>query len=275
MKTILIPTDFSLASMGAAVYGAELAKLTSANLILFHAYHPPLPTAANEFIAMPEWDLDRENLVLLENFTRELRQKVSGNYEITLRVKLGFAVEEIVWAAEDNTVDLIVMGISGSGRLSEFLMGSNTTGVIQKTSIPVLIIPPKASFRKMNDFVFAYDYKAEIASDVLHQLKKFVREFKANLAILNLEKPEEGIGFEKAVNGMLLENALNDLVHTLHFLPKNADIASEMNDFVDSHESDILILVPHRYGVLQRIFHQSVTKHLAFHSHIPILALHD
>lgn len=37
------------------------------------------------------------------------------------------------------------------------------------------------------------------------QLKKFVHEFKANLNILNFEKPEGGIGFEKAVNGMLLE----------------------------------------------------------------------
>ncbi|MBL0047596.1 MAG: universal stress protein [Bacteroidetes bacterium] len=275
MKTILIPTDFSLASMGAAVYGAELAKLSSANILLFHAYHPPLPTAANEFIAMPEWDLDRENLVLLENFARELRQKVVGSYEITCRVKLGFAVEEIIWAGEDNNVDLIVMGISGSGRLSEFLMGSNTTGVIQKTNIPVLIIPPKASFKKMSDFVFAYDYKSEIAKNVLLQLKKFIHDFKANLNILNLEKPEEGIGFEKAVNGMLLENALSDVVHTLHFLPKIADIATEMNDFVDTHESDILIVVPHRYNILKGIFHQSVTKHLAFHSHIPILALHD
>ncbi len=275
MKKILIPTDFSSTALGAAIYGAELAKSISAKIILFHAYHPPLPAAANEFFILPDWDLDKENMALLENFKKEIQANVSGDIEMECAVKLGFAVDEIVGAIEEMKIDFVVMGISGSGRMSEFLMGSNTTGVIQKTRIPVIVVPPKATFKKISSIVFACDYKGEISNAVIHQLKEFVHLFHSKLSVLNLEKPEEGVTIEKAIDGIQLENLLSDTFHTLHFLPKTGDIAAEINDFVSMHDSDLLVIVPHRYKLFQRIFHQSVTKHLSFHSTIPILALHE
>jgi nucleotide-binding universal stress UspA family protein len=275
MKTILVPTDFSETAFGAAVYACELAKAISAKLIFFHAYHPPLPATGAEYGILPDLDLDKENLLLLENFKRDVLKKVDGSLAIECDVKIGFAADEIVVEVEEKKPDLIVMGISGGGRISEFLMGSNTSAVIRRTKIPAIIVPPKTVYKKPSSMVFTYDYKGEVSAKVIASLKNFMHLFKAQLRVLNLEKPEEGVTFEKAVNGIQLENALSTETHTLHFLPNRVDIADEINDFIDSHEADLLVMVPHRHSLLHRLFSKSITQHMAFHSHVPILALHE
>ena len=35
----------------------------------------------------------------------------------------------------------------------------------------------------------------------------------------------------------------------------------------------MLAIIPHRYKLFERIFHKSISKSLAFHTHIPLLAL--
>ena len=275
MKTILVPIDYSNTAMGAAIYASELARAISAKIILFHAYHPPLPTTGAEFGILPDLDLDKENEALLETFKRDLLKRAPGNTNIECTVKIGFAVEEIINAVEEKKPDLIVMGVSGGGMVSEFVMGSNTMGVLRKTAVPMIIVPPRAHFKKIATIVFACDYKGEISIKAISELKKFATLFHAKICVLNLEKPEEGITFEKAVNGIQIEGALNTTEHSLHFLPNRNEIASEMNDFIDSHDAELLVMIPHKHSLLHRLFNQSITKHLAFHSHVPILALHE
>lgn len=275
MKTILVPVDYSETSVGAAIYACELAKLLSAKVTLFHAYHPPIPTSEYDAVLIPDIDLEKENMLLLENFKRDLSKQISLNSNIECEVKIGFAVDEIVTTALEKKVDLVVMGISGGGKVSEYVLGSNTMGVIRKSGVPMIVVPPKATFKKPAVLVFACDYKREVSAKVITSLKEYVHAFGAKLLVLNLEKPSEGVTFEKAVNGIQLENALSTTEHSLHFLPNTGDIADEMNKFIDSHDADLLITVPHHHSLLHRIFNKSITKHLAFHSHVPLLALQE
>ena len=73
---------------------------------------------------------------------------------------------------------------------------------------------------------------------------------------------------------MTIENSLKDTEHTLYF-PASKDTINEINDFADSHQCDWLVMVPHKHKLLSGLFHKSNTKQMAFHTHIPLLALHD
>ena len=276
MKKILVPIDFSETAFGAALYAAEMAQSISAKLILFHAYHPPLPAVGADYGILPDLDLDKENLIQLESFKSNLLKRISALVEMDCAVKIGFAVDEIIGMAAEIKADLIVMGISGGGSISEYVLGSNTTMVTRRAAVPVLIVPPKAKFKIPGKLVFACDYKVEVSSKAIEVLKEFIHLFPARLLVLNLEDAAAGgVSFDKAVNGIQLENALSNIVHTLHFLPKVGDIAEEINDFMATHEADILITIPHRHSLLYRIFNESFTKHLAFHSYLPVLALRE
>ena len=57
-------------------------------------------------------------------------------------VKAGKPIAEIVATAKKDNFDLIIMGTHGHGDLEEIMLGSTANGVIQKSSVPVLIARP-------------------------------------------------------------------------------------------------------------------------------------
>ncbi len=70
MKTILVPIDFSEASINALDYAIEIAKLWQAKLILFHAYH--IPVAPIEAPVVISWDKIEEDCMAA---LREMKKK--------------------------------------------------------------------------------------------------------------------------------------------------------------------------------------------------------
>ena len=70
---------------------------------------------------------------------KELGTALEG-FNVKYLVREGRAVDRIREAAEEEMVDLIVMGAAGSHGVGDFLFGSTTARVIQKAVCPVLII---------------------------------------------------------------------------------------------------------------------------------------
>ncbi|MCU0321134.1 MAG: universal stress protein [Chitinophagaceae bacterium] len=54
-----------------------------------------------------------------------------------------------------------------------------------------------------------------------------------------------------------------------------AELNSQINEFADANSTDIVIVIPQKHGLFESIFTKSHTKQLAFHSHIPIMVVHD
>ncbi|WP_313081290.1 universal stress protein [Pulveribacter sp.] len=56
-------------------------------------------------------------------------------------VKVGSAGETIAKVAQSGKFDLIIMGTHGHGALGKLVMGSVSTQVLAKCSVPVLLVP--------------------------------------------------------------------------------------------------------------------------------------
>ena len=50
-------------------------------------------------------------------------------------------VQALVGLAEERGADLIVVGASGEGRVRGLLLGSTAFGVVQRSPVPVLVVP--------------------------------------------------------------------------------------------------------------------------------------
>ena len=95
MKTILVPIDFSEIADKALNYAIEIAKLTNAKIILFHAYHSPIMISEAAFI-MPSLDeIGKEYVKDLENLQRSIYQKNGNQIPVDFEFAGGFAVDEI------------------------------------------------------------------------------------------------------------------------------------------------------------------------------------
>ncbi len=273
MKNILIPTDFSDASGSALEYGLQLAREFGSKVILLHAYHIPVPATEAPIVLISDEDLRRENMATLQKFRDKLLlQGAAQGLDIECMVEAGFAVDEIPAVARKTEADLIVMGVSGSGMVSEYLIGSSTVGVIRNTKVPVLVIPKGHGFKKPKSIGFAYDYKGAVQHWQIDRLKQMVKAFQSHLYVFCMEKEGEKITVDKAVSGVRLEDTLQDTPHSLHF-PKSGDIVEGINHFAAEHEVGMLAMLPHEHGILERIMNRSITKKMVFHTQLPLLVL--
>ena len=272
MKTILVPTDFSDSGRNAAIYAAEFAKQIQGRLILYHAYTVPIVVNTDMPTAMmidPKI-IDEENKILLQ---KEV-DYISSNFNIPITSKTneGFAVDEIIDLEKKEKPDLIIMGMRENGAISELLIGSIATDVIRQSLTPVMIVPFDAKFKPFKKMVFAADYSLETDTHLFDPIKKFTKLFNSKLFILNIVKQIELIGVEKEVSRMRIQNYFEDLEHT-HYYLKDENVVHGLNEFIDQYDIDIITMLPHKHNLFSRIFRESNTKKMAFHTHIPLLTL--
>jgi len=140
---ILVPIDFSVYSWETLRYAVGLQTLVEPVLILLHVL-PPL----DDSMAMFGFDAsplrDRE-----QQAAERLRQETAphlpehGGIEVRHRVTVGVPFKEICRVAEEEKVEMIVIGTHGRTGLSHLLIGSTAERVVQHASCPVLSIRPK------------------------------------------------------------------------------------------------------------------------------------
>lgn len=274
MQTILVPTDFSSVSKNAINYAVELAKLTKAKIILFHVYYVPIVTT-DVMVIPPMEELEEGNMSVLKKIEKSIHKKFGKKIIIESKCKYGFPVDEINLAAKENKVDLIVMGMHGSSALSEKLVGSTTTALIRKSKCPVLAIDRHAKFKLIKKIALACDFEAIPNVTILNPLKELVRIFKSHVNVINIIPEDEKIPpIAKAVAGIKLENALEDINHTFYFA-QNKDVVNGLNGFVKEKKMDMVVMIPRKHSLLKSIFNEPETKRIAFHTKVPLLALHE
>ena len=269
MKTILVPTDFSKAASNAAEYAVNLAKEMKATVLLFHVYYVPIPVSEVPVIISPD-EFQADNEALLKKEAANLKEKTG--VEVRYLAKMGFAMDEIL--EEEKNATLIVMGMKGANKLSEALIGSTTTATLRKATVPVLVIPEKAKYKKPKKIVFACDYDSRTDVHTLDALKELMKTFCSKIYVVNVKQKKESVSVEKAVAGVKLEGKLCDLQHIYYFLEKE-DLIEGINEFVEDKQADMVAIIPHRYSLMERLFHKSISKKMAFHTRVPLLALPD
>ena len=274
MKTILVPTDYSEVADNALNYAVELAKFTNAKIILMHSYQIPVPAGEVLVTLVSPQELEEVNQKRIKKLEKKISEKTSGKIKIESVIRCGFTVEEIMNVIKENSIDLVVMGITGSGKVSETLIGSHTSTLIKQTKTPVLVIPKDAQFKEIEKIVLACNYNEPVNADAIKRFTTFAKLFKAKVLVLDVEKPLAVPMYENTLGGEALEKTLKGVEHVM-FYASSEDITDEINSFSDTHKCDWIAMIPHKHNILNQLFHESNTKKMAFHTHIPLLSIHD
>jgi len=143
MKTFLVPVDFSATSVNAAEYAVALTKeFPGVDIILYNVYK------TISFAALTEKEQGSRKMIT-ERELKKLKRKLdaSETQNISFESDEGSFIENIEKYVLSNHVDMVIMGITGSSRIKQVFMGTNTLNVIRHVNTPVMIIPPKAKFK--------------------------------------------------------------------------------------------------------------------------------
>lgn len=138
LRSILCPVDYSENSRFALDYAETLARDSGAELHVIHCYHDPVPYQAGYTAAVDTVDIETET-VKLHSFTHEAEDIKYQHHLVK-----GTAPSAINEYAQQQQVDLIVMGTHGRSGLSRLLLGSVAEDVLRHASCPVMTIRQKA-----------------------------------------------------------------------------------------------------------------------------------
>jgi nucleotide-binding universal stress UspA family protein len=134
IKRILVPVDFSEASLESLGHAVDLAKRYDGQLLLLHVVEPV-------YYAVPAIEVIAEQKQFARAELIRLAQKL-GEQGVTCHTLLrtGTPYLEIVDAARANAADVIVMATHGRTGFSHLMMGSVAERVVRTSVCPVLTV---------------------------------------------------------------------------------------------------------------------------------------
>lgn len=268
MKVILAPTDFSPTSLNAVEYAAQLAKAMQSRLHLLHVYHIPLVTS--DIPVMPDLkSMEKESLDRLEKLGEDLANRY--NVVPMIKAEMGFTADEIAEYSEKIQANLIVLGMQGHSKASEIFIGSTTTAFIGRNKIATLVVPSESRFHKPEWITFATDLQ-DVETSTLDAMKEIAEKFKSKVQIVNVTQGELLPDYNKSVAGIKLEHYFESLNH-LFFFPEGKNVIEGIDDFIETHRTDWIAMIPRKHGLFERMFGRSVTKKMVYHTQLPLLIL--
>lgn len=138
-KKILVPVDGSGTADNAFRYGLEMAETYQADL-----YAVVVADVGEAAYPLMQVNLDRNGFASVkekaEAVMERIKKQVPTDIHFTPVIRVGVPGNVITSLVEEENIDLVIMGNSGKGSLSSFIMGSVSQYVIHHVKVPVLII---------------------------------------------------------------------------------------------------------------------------------------
>jgi nucleotide-binding universal stress UspA family protein len=269
MKTILVPTDFSNNANNALKYANDFATAINNKIILLHSYLPLV--GKYNMIA----GIVAEDIAIQKKSSEKNLEKISSKYVKVPNshlVKIGDTVDEIIDAAEKSKSQLIIMGTHGSSGLKRILFGSNTSEVISRSTVPLLAVPQRYRYKKINTIVYATDL-----NNTINELKRIIpiaKQLDATIEVLNLNYSYNLNEDKKQV----VEKKIKALSYKkIKMVEQKATIEQTMIEQIKKYlvktKPQLLVMFPEDKAWFDKLFISSKTEELANQIKLPLLSI--
>ncbi len=138
VRRVMVPIDFSEASVRALKHGRELALTYGAEIVALHAIEEVvLPMAYGMAPKQVDAEAVRPNV---EEALADLLAEHVGVEHARAEIRVGYPPQEILDAITDESIDWVVMGTHGRQGLNRLLMGSVAERIVRHAPCPVLTL---------------------------------------------------------------------------------------------------------------------------------------
>ena len=275
MKTIIVPTDFSPIATNAMNFAADMAININASITLLHVYQVPVSMTEVPVVLVSADELRKSSEEKLEILKQDLAHLSSGRIKIYTEARLGDISDELEDVCKHVEPFAVIMGTKGATGIERILFGSTTLTAIRHLKWPVIVVPPGKEYGTgIKKIGFACDFDKVVESTPIQFIKNMVKEFGAELHVLNVDHENKNFKPETPDESLMLHTLLKDLNPQYHFID-NEDIEDGINEFVETNNIDLLITIPKKHKLLEGLFKPSSTKQLVTRSHVPVMCVHE
>lgn len=186
MKKILVTTDFSTNSKAGIRFAIQLASQTKCELIFYNVLET---LKSNAWIVNNPKGKKAEHIIKQEKLNKFItaiyKESDTPIKKFKCVVEAGIDVNAMITKYNKlNNVDFICISTRGAGIIKKIL-GTTTSALIQKSLIPVIVIPKNYRKNKISEILYSSDManlKTELAT-----VKKFATPLSANIHVFNYD----------------------------------------------------------------------------------------
>jgi nucleotide-binding universal stress UspA family protein len=262
MKTLLVPTDFSVSAEHATLYAAELAKVMQASVLLLHVYQ--LPITMSDFpVMIVSADELKKNADEALRRAKEAAQKAVPDVVFETESRMGDVVQEINDACVNREVAALVTGTKDLSGFEKFLMGSTTISLVKHCEHPVIAVPEQTAIKMPAKIALAVDleHRDEIPVEKINDL---VKTLQAELHVVHVERDEKKLTETDLPAGLLIA-----AYHSL----KEEDVTEGLQHFTEQNSIDMVMVLPHKHNLYERLFFKGHTKQLISAMPVPVVCV--
>jgi nucleotide-binding universal stress UspA family protein len=244
--TILVPLDFSDASMNAVHYAVEMANLFDDEIVLLHV----LSKGKLKGLFMN----DSEVALLRDKIRNKLEDKKNEiiaewpNVRVTTRVEEGKPYKVINQVAQESNSDTIVMGTNGASGMEQFT-GSTTSRTIRSSTIPVIAVKEKRTNPKFDTIVLPIDL-TKTSRQKIDWAVKLGQRYNSTIHIIMEMDNDELV--ERKIKANLIQAEGIFKQHGVKFITKLLDdreypdhLGKDTIKYADEIDADLIMIMTH------------------------------
>lgn len=275
IRRILIPFDFSETAELALEHAVFMAKLHKADIILIHVIESySFASAISSAFGKSQSEFDEKITSTTNDKLQSLTDKLhhDSGMRVTYRTESGKIYKKIISVAEDESVDIIVMGTHGISGFQDFLVGSNTYRVVMGAPCPVISVQVHSKKIGFKDIVLPIDNSHSSRQKVKHavEIAKHYNSIVHIAGLMTMSDVDMQRRFEikiHQVQGYLEEH---EVAHTVKIFKTDNSPTATLN-YSGQINADLLIIMTDQEG--SGIFMGNFAQQLINQSKIPVMSV--
>lgn len=274
MIKIIVPTDFSEASLNAYNFARGLAKSLKGVIYLTHVYFPT--SAQLNELTYTDADMEVKSRKKLDDLVKSVNQDWIGEFVkepmVEARFEVGFPVKELVQMSEEpNTI--MVMGSTGEGDQFKKIFGSLSLDLLRSAKCPLYLIPKDLKYQATSNILFCSENLKEDANAIISAGKVCVDTHK-KLHILHVVSNALADDYNETLLRDLITKYYPELEYAI-FVIHAPTVKAGLDKAIQTHPYELLVFNTKHRNFFSEIFHSSVTEHVALYYEKAVLIYHQ
>lgn len=282
MKKILFPFELDNPLYKEAyIHGIKLARKMNAELIIFNAFKvevgDDITRAKYENLKKENWFKAYNEISKFNSYYLQEHVNMSSDLKIKFSYRFihGIFIDEIRRIANEEEIDLIILPVSDQKAFNKRQLKIIQDNIYENNRASLLAIPFHGVFRPVKTIVFATDLKSHDFRLYLNDVIHYAKLFDSNIHFLHVAPHEKDVRWEGTEEyQMILKIVENNKRHTIRH-QYGKDIVETINQYVDSSQADLLVVVKQQHHILDTLFHESVSNQVTFSSKAPVLVMRE
>lgn len=298
-RNIMVPTDGSGFDREAILVALRVAERCEAKVrlvrVLSTGAYFGMAASPEAVLVSPEALRAEQDAAFRELYALAAECRAFGKVDVTADLEQGPIADVLAGYAKRNAIDLIVISSHGRRGIARLSLGSVTDSLIRGTTIPVLVVKPRASYltpeatREFHHIVVPLD-GSSLAEQILAKVVPLARVEEAEITLLHVLSPSDD-AYENDEN-RLLPWWEKKVAGAKAYLSRRAGevraagvtagvdvivgerISETITDYARRERADLIAIATHGRGGFARVLHGSVADGVTKSALSSILVFH-